>query len=519
MKKRKNYKSLSPSEKQMSQYFEKSLKQSKSELNEVFDALNEIQKAGEYDTEKQRIFVEKMGKLEEKQIAILQKDRRFNIENELFYGKENGYYTEDIVFEEVEASYLYWKFLNHKEPFNGSIFPADYYYNDTSFQKFKEIFEKRCLYTLTGIGKHRVYFKSLSEFIKSHLAMIVNMIIEEGSSELLRVPYLEDLFADKQLLNNFLSFIEYDDNYVEVYDTALDVFINDYYASLLYKNEEFNADNCIGYLPDKNDIRSYTVLFTHLLNFVFIFLQLKALSITPEVYLDKEGQINLLKSTIEKLKNDNRELQYDIEERDEKNAYYKEQIKGKDEIISEKEAEILKLKEEIENHKKTINRLNKENRLLEYNEEQTLKEYESIIDELKSGDKETKDTTSVKESEVIKISEKSDLTNNNKDVKVNYNGKYLFVIEQGGIEINNISNTFPNATFVNLGKVHTLHSLRKIDLVVIMTKYIKHATYYKIKEFCKQNDVPYVHCGTRNINTIIQCISDCYERKIIDKGD
>ena len=70
--------------------------------------------------------------------------------------------------------------------------------------------------------------------------------------------------------------------------------------------------------------------------------------------------------------------------------------------------------------------------------------------------------------------------------------------------MNDLADKFPNARFTN--HVASDINAKTTDLVVLLTRYIKHATYYGVKGFCKAQELACIHSNYTNVDKITEDI-------------
>lgn len=108
----------------------------------------------------------------------------------------------------------------------------------------------------------------------------------------------------------------------------------------------------------------------------------------------------------------------------------------------------------------------------------------------------------------LKNTQSSPLKNNDLPItelvkEVNLDANYVFVMIDDISLRSKIKEVFKNAVFVsnniNLNE-------KNIDLVIFMTSILDHTTYYGIKNQCKNNKIPFIHCEYFNINLIKELI-------------
>lgn len=87
--------------------------------------------------------------------------------------------------------------------------------------------------------------------------------------------------------------------------------------------------------------------------------------------------------------------------------------------------------------------------------------------------------------------------------------KIVFVrskYSEGFAIFDELEKAFPNAKFVDA--ISDSYNAKTTDCVVLMTRCMKHYTYWTMKEHSKNNEIPIVHCNSNNINIISQMIHE-----------
>ncbi len=59
---------------------------------------------------------------------------------------------------------------------------------------------------------------------------------------------------------------------------------------------------------------------------------------------------------------------------------------------------------------------------------------------------------------------------------------------------------FPNSRFTN----SAITGSEKPDIVVLLTRYVKHPTYFAVRDSAKAKKIPYLHCNCTNVNKVIE---------------
>ena len=85
--------------------------------------------------------------------------------------------------------------------------------------------------------------------------------------------------------------------------------------------------------------------------------------------------------------------------------------------------------------------------------------------------------------------------------ELNVNGRYAFIVYDDVTFRRSILDNFPNSIIIDS---QTLIDPVSIDMVVVITTHIDHATYLGMKRQCKNKNIPLVHCEHSNIDLIKQ---------------
>lgn len=112
----------------------------------------------------------------------------------------------------------------------------------------------------------------------------------------------------------------------------------------------------------------------------------------------------------------------------------------------------------------------------------------------------------LKNRELNEEDEEDDEKDIDKDIKLD--GRYLFVAYDDITFKNNIINVFGNGKWY---ESNADINAATVDLVVVLTDHIDHATYYEVKNQCKSKGVPFLHCKYTNVELIKDLIRNYYE--------
>ena len=70
--------------------------------------------------------------------------------------------------------------------------------------------------------------------------------------------------------------------------------------------------------------------------------------------------------------------------------------------------------------------------------------------------------------------------------------------------MNQLAEYFPNAKFTN----SSITDKERPDVVVLLTRYVKHPTYFAARDSAKVKNIPIIQCNCTNINKIIREIKN-----------
>lgn len=86
--------------------------------------------------------------------------------------------------------------------------------------------------------------------------------------------------------------------------------------------------------------------------------------------------------------------------------------------------------------------------------------------------------------------------------EIDTNKRYVFIVEEDVGFTEQIKDEFPNAVFSNSENIKEMNC----DLVVFLTAFVSHSKYLNIKNQCKSNNIPFVHCAFTNVEMIKNAI-------------
>lgn len=185
-------------------------------------------------------------------------------------------------------------------------------------------------------------------------------------------------------------------------------------------------------------------------------------------------------------------------------------IELQQDLLNKKDLEIQKLKTELEtkehqvesfkannqikNEKDCKNALKRENNKLKLKYGLLLEKYNA----LKSTSDENLSACVDTEHETLKA--------------LDYDAKYVFIVGDRTNLKKQILSKFKNAAFIESGPQMKKLNVNQAECVIVMTNYVSHNIYLKVKEKCKNNNVHFVHCNNFNVELIEQLLINelCY---------
>ena len=169
--------------------------------------------------------------------------------------------------------------------------------------------------------------------------------------------------------------------------------------------------------------------------------------------------------------------------------------------------------EQLEKKDRTIESLTNENMLLK---EKFRKNEDVVHSEKTKKEKKLEKDLLEKEKEIESLKQKlemaeqyADIVSRTENVEENITVdsselqafKYLFVVEHEEI-VSQLRILFPNSIFVSTATTSIKNM--KADAIVILTRYISHRLYYKIRN--SNIDAPYIYCNGTSINSVLNDI-------------
>ena len=304
------------------------------------------------------------------------------------------------------------------------------------------------------------------------------------------ISILCDLDKDLDKYGNWIDY-GHEDGYPEFYDVVSNCYNNYFHQYIKYNfavNSNLTANNYVHFT--KLDTNDKTIAF---LANLLVMVRYECESIFHNMLLD----ISLDKAKneyMESIKDEHIQLNQKAEEAHKIMVKSIEESRSSQHNLSKLQVQIdsekLAKKSLEKNFLSKMANLNKENKKLKNQLEQLKAKYEDLdIYHKNVIDNAFIDMT---DEEIPEI----DTTKN-----------YVFVsgkeTEHMGV-IRDIIVEFPNST-VKYSNFKVLAN--STDLVVFLTSFMDHSTYYDIKNQCIAKDIPYVHCHTRNIKDIKRAIS------------
>ena len=398
------------------------------------------------------------------------------------------------------------RFLNDNDSDNRHyymhiIYHYERYYADDSVNKFNQLCTDIVSKLYDEYLKEQAKYKQNTKLVKSKIRELeelypdkmvrevkdyrVDVINEERHRE-----YVKEEFIKDKKIQRIINWVESKQEFPDIpnMETLLTVCIQDYIVNKIAKmcvadesvneqtyfrrlKENFEKDFYYDFMAVTDDIMYHLIYFSTKINPNTEFNEWK------EKY--NEEHEKLLKTEkrkdeeIEKLNNriinlsQNKLSNTDKDKavKDLEKSYMAELKKIKDEL-KKKEAENEILTDKVQNLNEYINDL-------EYDEEN---EY--------NGDEEKEET-----------------------IDVDRNLRYVFVSEKGkeGYPINQtLLREFPNSKMLYGSCVIDAEAT---DLVVLITKYLKHGTYYGMVNQCKGKHIDYIHCNKSSLEGVLRTLA------------
>jgi len=94
--------------------------------------------------------------------------------------------------------------------------------------------------------------------------------------------------------------------------------------------------------------------------------------------------------------------------------------------------------------------------------------------------------------------------------EIDYSKKYVFIFDEDCSSVfrRNVEENFPNAKILSTTKnSKATLNVAKTDMLIIMTSYVRHISFEKYRDICKNAGVPYVYCSEIAIDRIVDAIA------------
>ena len=279
-------------------------------------------------------------------------------------------------------------------------------------------------------------------------------------------------------------------SFPEMFNAVFDNVFYDYIHKQISMNYTINEDNYVTYLKpqDKTDLLP-------------LLIDINDAVITEAEGIFSEMCIPTINSEALKILKENRK----ILERNESEAINKcqkaldeannsiKKFETENKALQDKVAQLEKInRDQAKEDKNTIYELNKE-----------IKSLKKQLEEANAKYDESNEYFSLVEQSLNESQEDDDA-----DVEIDTTKRYIFVSSKsrdGYALNNNLLKEFPNSE-IKYGTFNV--QANSTDLVVVLTSYVKHCTYYGIKEQCKNKGIPMIHCYKRSVNSIKRTIAE-----------
>lgn len=301
------------------------------------------------------------------------------------------------------------------------------------------------------------------------------------------------------VISTFLSYLIQPDqssfigipSFPELFNAVFDNVFYDYIHEKISMDSTINEDNYVTYLKpqDKTDLLPLLI------------------DVNDAVTTEAEGIfsemcIPAVNSKASKILKENRKIleRNELEVIDKYQKALEEindstkKLETKNKVLQDKVAQLEKLhRDQTKEDKNTIYELNKE-----------IKSLKKQLEEANAKYDESNEYFSLVEQSLNESQEEDD----NVDVEIDTTKRYIFVSSKsrdGYALNNNLLKEFPNSE-IKYGTFNV--QANSTDLVVVLTSYVKHCTYYGIKEQCKNKGIPMIHCYKRSVNSIKRTIAE-----------
>lgn len=179
--------------------------------------------------------------------------------------------------------------------------------------------------------------------------------------------------------------------------------------------------------------------------------------------------------------------------------------------ISEKNVEIEKLKKEIEEKDIQLKNTQKKIENIEKSKKDCIIETAEYNEALLRENKKIKTKYEILLNKYNEIKELFDVENKRTKEEqefglpdLDYSENYGFVVGENAPYKSIIKEKFPNCTFYSKNE----NISNDTKMVVFITSFIGHPTYYALKEQCKNKNIPIVHCAHSNIDLMTQLMKN-----------
>lgn len=300
------------------------------------------------------------------------------------------------------------------------------------------------------------------------------------------------------VISTFLSYLIRPDqssfigipSFPELFNAVFDNVFYDYIHEKISIDSTINDDNYVTYLKpqDKTDLLP-------------LLIDVNDAVITEAEGIFSEMCIPAVNSKASKILKENRKIlernEFEVIDKyqkalDEINDSTKT-LETKNKVLQDKVAQLEKLhRDQAKEDKNTIYELNKE-----------IKSLKKQLEEANAKYDESNEYFSLIEQSLNEPQEEDDA-----DVEIDTTKRYIFVSSKsrdGYALNNNLLKEFPNSE-IKYGTFNV--QANSTDLVVVLTSYVKHCTYYGIKEQCKNKGIPMIHCYKRSVNSIKHTIAE-----------
>lgn len=304
-------------------------------------------------------------------------------------------------------------------------------------------------------------------------------VVDSSFLAALHQYYVDEYFFDEgDFIDIFLSNIKNENILFKFVEAELRNACKLYIAKTTIKDETVKPDSYHKTLP-LTDTDAIDML-TNIYNWVAIDIERFIQKDMGEEYFD-----NIEEKKTNDLKEQNHNNQKEL-------AKANKTIRKQDTLIKEKDRIIKQLTEKIENlnqeEKDDKKELIEENEILARQNTKLKEKYNELLSKYKD-----------LKSQTIEISDTNEVESETEIKELDMNGRYVFVLKDSFAFLENVKDTFPNATFI---ETNSNLNPNAIDMVIIISSHIDHTTYYAIKNQCKTKGIQYIHCEHSNIELI-----------------